>query len=278
MKQRAVKMLLWRFLSSFLILSLLIGVGIISYQMVLHFWGITVEAPAAVPIIEHQEKIGITPVRIDDISKNLIYCIDEETGEIIKVTLEIFQCSEKKMTYITIPVRTQYTMSNSLYQKLIVVYPAIPQLLKLSNITKYFSDETVYEYGCLIIEDLLDTSISYYSTIPESLYQTMFVTTSTSGELEQSSIPMDVFSESYKELLKSLQTEEELRQFIQDTYPSIQSNLTLFGKMNYAESYCGTLMHSISFELLSGKDKNSAYIIDVAMAKQQIAACSIGNE
>ena len=270
-KQSAMKMFVLRFLTSFIALFLLIGVGVFSYQMVMHFWEVPIETPIRSEIKE-QEKEVITPVRLDDISKNLIYCIDDETGEIIKMTLEIYRCSEKKAYYITIPIRTQFTMSNSLYRRLVVISPAIPQVVKLSNITKYFNIETAYEYGCLWIEDLLKIDISFYTAIPEPLYQTMFTSSTSLNIEEQPLIPIEIFTESYMEYLKSLQTEEALGEYIEETYPKIQSNLSLYQKMFYLESYSGIHVSDITFELIEGMDKNSAYIIDDMKAKLQIAA------
>lgn len=273
MKQNTGKMFAGIFLKSLLIVTLLFGVGFLSYQTVMHFW----KAPAAdaVAIVEEQKETeSITVASLDDVSKNLIFCFNEETGEISKILLEIFNCEKKKLYYITIPVRTQYTMSDSLYQKLILVYPAIPQIIKLSNIAKYFDKNTVYDYDVLIIEDLLTVDISYYTAIGQNLYETMFTTqVPVSGDR---TVPKEVFSEDYITFLKTIQTAEELSKYIEDIYSKVQSNLSLLQKMNYFESYCKTPRSNIHFEILQGVDNNSAYTIDIALAVKQIENCMAG--
>src|SRR5690606_12571876 len=100
---------------------------------------------------KQQEDEPITKAVIEDISKNLIFHFNDETGEIHNILLEIFHLQEKRMRYITIPVRTQFTMSETLYRKLVMVHPTIPQVIRLSNITKYFDKDMVYDYGTLIV-------------------------------------------------------------------------------------------------------------------------------
>jgi len=169
-------------------------------------------------------------------------------------------------------------MTDSLYCKLIPVNPAIPQMIKLSGISKYFDKDTVYDYGVLIMEDLLKINISYYTAIPQSIYETMFVTENlmpdvTNKEEAQSTstVPKELFSEEYITFLKSFTTAEALSKYIEDIYSSIQSNLTLNEKMNYFESYCNTPSSSIFFELIHGVNHNSAYIVDTDLATQQFA-------
>lgn len=276
MKKSAGKMFVIGFLKSFLIIGIFIGIGAFSYQMVMHY----LKAPniEAIETVGKQEPKYITKTSIDDISKNLIYCFDDKTGEINKILLEIFHCKNKKLYYITIPVRTQFTMTDSLYCKLIPVNPAIPQMIKLSGISKYFDKDTVYDYGVLIMEDLLKINISYYTAIPQSIYETMFVTENlmpdvTNKEEAQSTstVPKELFSEEYITFLKSFTTAEALSKYIEDIYSSIQSNLTLNEKMNYFESYCNTPSSSIFFELIHGVNHNSAYIVDTDLATQQFA-------
>lgn len=283
MKKSAGKMFVSSFLKSFLIILVFASVGVLSYQTVMHY--LKIPDTKAALTTEKQEPVSITQTSIDDISKNLIYCVDDETGEINKILLEIFHCKNKKLYYITIPVRTQFTMTDSLYRKLVPVNPAIPQMIKLSGITKYFEMETVYDYGVLIVEDLLKIKISYYTAIPQSVYETMFITeklipdsaaqegTEPEGTEPEETVPKEVFSEDYVIFLKSLKTAEDLSKYIEDIYPSVQSNLTLNEKMNYFDSYCNTPRSNIFFELISGVDHNSAYSIDTDYATQQIAEC-----
>jgi len=250
-----------RFLKSMVFVLIFFGIGVISYQTVIRLWSVP-EAQVVTPVQkEEPKKEQITVPSIDDISKNLIYVVNSDTGEFEHLLLEIFHCEEKRMKYITIPIRTQITLSEALYQKLTLVHPAIPQVMKLSAVNKYFDKDVMFEYSVLIVQELLGIEISYYTVIPDDIYNTMF----TSKEYSQS-----VFSNEFKEFLRSIKTAEELRAYIEDIYPKLISNLTLFEKMNYFESYLQTPLNRITFDLINGNDKNSAYYIDRTLAKKQI--------
>lgn len=254
-------MFLKGFLQSFFIMVILIGAGTLGYRATIHFWEVTEEDNIA------KEKATPTPepittASVDDISKNLIYCYDEDTKEISKIVLEIFHCEKKQLTYITIPMETRFTMSDSLYRRMVLIYPEIPQIIKLSAITKYFEKDTVFDYGVLLSEDLLNIDISYYTVIPKSVYDTIFTQGAEQSASETLKVPVEKFTDEYMEFLNTLKTEEELSKYIEDIYPSLQSNLTLLDKMKYLDSYVRTPLTNISFEQISGDDYNSGFVID----------------
>jgi hypothetical protein len=271
------------FLQSFFIIVILLGAGILGFRLTKHFW----ELPEEEAVVAYQEQTvpeSITVATIDDISKNLIYCYDEETNEIVKIVLEVFHCEDKKLTYITIPIRTQVTISDSLYRDLVLVQPAIPQVMQLSYMTKYLDTETVFDYGVLTIEDLLGIDISYYTAIPQTTYDMIFEektiipsesTAFGDSATTKETIRVEVFREEYLEFLKTIQTEEELSTYIEEIYPSFQSNFLLSQKMNYLESYCLTPLNSIFFDIIKGNDFNSAYIIDIELVNRQLRELSV---
>jgi hypothetical protein len=305
MKKSAGKQFVGSFIKSIIIVLILITVGASTYIVVTQF--LNISGPGAAETFKEKEPESITEAKVEDISKNLIYCVDEKTGEINKILLEIYHCGNKKLTYLTIPVRTQFTMTNTLYRELVPINPAIPQIIKLSGITKYFDETSQYEYGVLLIEDLLKIKVSYYTIIGQSIYETMFVTEEikTVNEPEQEvknsdiqepdsqeeaereeadrdetqsetlatvprSVPREVFSEAYITFLQTLNTAEEISNYIEDSYSSLQSNLTVTQKMNYLDSYSQTPLENVSFEVISGADQNSAYILDKEKASLQI--------
>lgn len=288
MKRSASKIFARGFINSFFIILVMLTVGAISYGTAMHFWNIPeAESDGLVPPRQQKEE-PITEAVIDDITKNLIFHFDDETGEINSILLEIFHLEEKRMQFITIPIRTQYTMSEALYRKLVLVHPTIPQVIRLSNITKYFERDDVYDYGVLIVEDLLGVSISFYTAIPTSIYETIFVTQDFIGEKEyeatdeteghNAGATYEVFAEEYMVYLRSIRTAAELRGYIEGVYPSFQSNLSLYDKMNYFESYSRTSLSHVSFDRIYGVNQNSAYIIDRAFAKQQVESYIAGNK
>jgi hypothetical protein len=259
----------WRMFVSWLVKSLicmffLFGVGILSYKAVMHFFHI----PEVQPMVSLGSVTGqkdITTATIDDISKNLIFCVDDKNGDISKLILEIFNCADHKLYYITIPARTQFTMSDILYRELVLVDPAIPQVIKLSGIKNYFPKDKVYEYGVLLLEDLLDMKLSYYTVMPESVYNSVFIT-------DTSETSKEIFSGEYKEFLKKLTTEKQVTDYLEELYDTIDSNLSVTDKQKYVESYLELTLEDISFELIAGNQTNSAFIVDTAGVAKQLAA------
>ena len=275
MKKSVGKMFLKGFLLSFLIVAILLMSAVIGYQFTIHFWEIPQEKSIEEktiedkPIEEAPSKDNITEVKVEDISKNLIYCYNEETDEIDKMVLEIFHCKNKQLTYITIPMRSGLTMSDELYRKISVVQPAIPQVLQLSAMTGYFDRSSVFEYGVLMVEDLLGIDISYYTVIPKSIYDTIFIGKTLTTASDRT-LPTETFTGEYVEFLKKIDTLEKLRAYIEVIYPSIQSNLTLTDKLEYLDSYLETPLGNVSFQLIQGKDSNSTYRIDIEKAAGQL--------
>ena len=269
---KAVKLFLRGLTKSLICLLFLIGVGVLSYKVVIYFIHIP-EEEAVVAFDTTSVREPITEASVDDISKNLIFAVDEETGHITKLILEILHCEGRKLYYITIPIQTQFTMSDTLYQKLILEDPAIPQLIKLSGITNYFPVDTVYDYGVLLVEDLLGIKLSYYTAIHKSIYENIFITEETPiGEtlLEAGEFPREVLSADYIELTKTITTQEKLKSYIEELYPLITSNLALADKMNYLDSYSSLTRNNIYFELIAGEDTNSAFVVDIAVAAKHL--------
>lgn len=306
-KQNAKNMLIKGLLQSFFIVAILLGAGVLGYQTTMKLWMID-KADAIVANEATPTPVPITKASIDDISKNLIYCYDEENHEISKLVLEIFHCQNKQLTYITIPMSTQFTMSDTLYKKLILIHPSTPQMLRLSAMTKYIDTETVFDYGVLLVEDLLEIDISYYTVLPKELYDTIFSEQSIvagsdaksllageeldapdtskdladSGEqLVDTQVTAEVFTKDYMEFITTIKTAEELSTYIEDVYASLSSNLSVYDKMNYLESYCKTPLSKVTFDRLRGSEMNSGFVIDqngVRLQLQQLTSTVIEEE
>ena len=91
----------------------------------------------------------IEDAQTDEISKNLIYVTDED--RITNMMLEICNTKTNNMDYITVPVRTEYTIPATMYQKLCTVNQEIPQIVRIGRLKSYFSNsEDAYGYGELM--------------------------------------------------------------------------------------------------------------------------------
>ena len=276
MRKSARKMFAIGFLKSLLFFILFAIVSITGYKLVMHFYGIG-NADIIEAISPAQKKDTLTEARIDVISKHLIYSVDEETGDIKKLVLEIYNCERRMLYYITIPIKTQLTLSDSLHRELILIKPSIPGFLKLSAITGYLPKDIAYEYGVLMIEEQLNLQISYYTVVPQSIYEAVFETESINQKTirqqsTENTYPREMFSEDYLKHLHTIKTETQLREYIEELYTKIKSNLSFEAKLNYMESYLNTPGENISFEVIAGVDSNSAYTIDEIMVTKQLKA------
>lgn len=274
MRKSAGKMFAIGFLKSLIFLVLFALIGIASYKTVIHFYGIEdTDTIEVIPSVKKEEVI--TEAKIDVVSKHLIYGVDDETGEITRLILEIYDCERLMLYYITIPIKTPLTLSDSLHRELVLIKPSIPQFLKLSAITGYLPKETVYDYGVLIIEELLGIQISYYTVVPQSIYETVFETEIINHEVNgqpdpQNTYPRELFSEDFLGHLRTIETEGQLYSYIKELYSKIYSNLSFEDKLNYMESYLNTPGENIIFELIAGENSNSAYTIDKSLISRQL--------
>lgn len=275
MKRSAGKIFVRGFIKSLIFFIIFAAISVTIYKLLVHFYGMEdVKLIETIPSVK--KKTLITEARIDDVSKQLIYCVDEETGDITKLVLEIFDCENTMLYYITIPIKTQLTLSESLHSELVLIKPSIPGFLKLSAITGYLPKEKVYDYGVLMIEELLNIQISYYTVVPKSIYDTVFETevikqNASSDQGAANAFPREVFSEVLLEHLHTIKTETQLHNYIEELYTKIKSNLSFDEKLNYMESYMNTQGKNIAFELIAGEDSNSAYTIDEFLATKQLS-------
>lgn len=286
MKRSVGKMFVKGFIQSFFIVAILFGAGILGYKLTMSSW----QVPEKEAVVAYQDETvpdNLTQPIIDKVSTNLIYCYNEKTKEIEKIVLEIFQSDTKQLTYITIPMRTQLNISDSFYRKMISVQPAMPQVLQLSAMTSYLDTDTVFDYGKLMVEDLLGTTIDYTTVIPKDTYDTIFISKNivtsidndkgTVTQAPKQQLPVESFSKKYIKLIKTIHTEEDLKQYISDLYPTMKSTMPLEEKLDYLESYILTPLNNISFELIKGEETNSAFIVDKVYAAQQLAELTQGS-
>ncbi len=299
--QSAKRMFIRGFLQSFFIVAILLSAGILGYQTTMRLWWI---APQVVPMREETAPtpIPITVASIDEVSKNLIFSYNPDTHIINRLILEVFHCERKQLTYITIPLSTQFTMSDILYKRLIAVQPSIPQVFRLSTMTRYLSSEQVFDYGVLLLEDMLNIDISYYTVLPIDLFQAVFEEQSITDGItavnildgiadpfageqqgnnedeimqEQQPVVAEVFTRTYMEELEGIRSVEELSTYIENLYDDLISNLAIREKMNYLESYSKTSWEDIHFTRIAGYDRNNGFAMDESRVLQQLQSLGV---
>lgn len=264
-KKNAGKIFLQGFLKSFLILLALLATGFIGYKGT-NFYYSKFGGPGddkAAQIIK--ELYG--EVEVVDIAINLIYCVDGD-NQINAMVLEIFNTNTSNMDYVTIPLKSQFTISNELYQKLCASGCDAPQIMKLSKMDEYFSDETLYEYGVILLEDLLDIDINYYTAVAKDTFKQMFkkkappLSYNEEGIVISSDVQWNL-KQSYLKEIGALTDESELEDYIREKLKKCKSNLNTKSKLEYGEKYRKVNPSLIYTHSIYGVLENNSFDIDV---------------
>lgn len=154
-------------LKSLLCIAIVLGVGFASYKI---SYMILSKGEGTVDTDSDSLKNIMDDATTDEISRNLIYVSDDK-NKVTRVMLEICNTKTHNMDYVTIPVKTNYTIPSVMYRKLCQVNQEIPQVIRVSDLKQYFEDESdAYGYGVLIFEKMLGTDISYYTAISQETY------------------------------------------------------------------------------------------------------------
>lgn len=263
------------FIRSFFVVVALLLTGVLSYKAAMIFWQPDNKDKNSETAYQENTSLGGV-VKSDKygISRNLIYCYDEETNEITKLVLEIFDIEAHKLTYITIPAKTQLTLSVNLYQKLILDDPEIPQVLKLSTITRYLDGDKAFQDEVLITEELLGVDINYYTAIPKETFDLIYKDTEIKLKDGFDPVPKETFTGAYKKEVKALSSKNKIKSYLKEFYPELHSNLSLEDKLDFTDSYSEMSLNDVSFELLPGENHNTAYIMDHDRTEQLLKELS----
>ncbi|BCN32655.1 LytR C-terminal domain-containing protein [Anaeromicropila herbilytica] len=205
----------------------------------------------------------VSDTDVVDVSHNLIYSMNESTGKINHLLLEVFNTKTGNLDYITIPVNAEFTISNKLYQKLCNHKVDIPQIVEVKNLSKYFNKDQIYTYGALLMEDLLDVDINYYTVISSSIYDKYFTTSKNDTQSEK----VQVLSDTFKAKLEGMSSKEELKDYISSEYGNVESNLTLKNKLKYLDDYYALDLDNIYYYSLYGEMVEKSFTVDVVKSK-----------
>lgn len=247
------------FLKSIFIIGFFLLVGFGSYSLTMFYYSFE-----GVPTSSRASKLireMVSDGSVDEVSKNLIFSVDNETGEIKELVIEIVNTFTNNIDYITVPTNTQFTLSNELYQKIFAVNSEIPQIIQLSRLKEYFDEDYVYVYGILMVEDLLEVDISYYTSMSKDYFNTIF---EDDGNRE-------VLLEEYKNMVASINTEEAAKEYIKKYYKEITSNLSIRNKQSYINTYLQVDPEYIYFHSLIGEQRSNSFIVDTDASSQMIA-------
>lgn len=239
-------------------------IGFISYKATLYFYGNTQEAK---PIKKQTGMNTVAEATIDNIAVNVIYAVDENTAQITDVVVEIFDTDRKSMDLLTIPAELNITMSAELYEKISSVNEIAPQIIGIKELSKFFSQEVVYEYGNLLLEEALDTNVSFYTTMKKSTFDKYFNQRGRKESLK--GIPYQ-FTEEFVTKLEQLATEDEFIDAMHTYYENIQSNLSEAKRRSYIPKYLYTDFKLVHSYFIEGEwDEDEFFIADDAVEQMR---------
>lgn len=268
------------FFRSIIIVAILLGVGIGSYQLTLHYYKLN-----EVEVDDKMQQVIkeiVSDAKVEEISKNLIFSINDETGRIIHVVLEIFNTNTNQLDYVTIPATTRFAISNKLYQQLCTANSEVPQIVQLSEIYTYLKEENRYEYGCLLIQDLFDIEISYYTVFKESDYKKIFQTSKKKityekidDQTKETIMTSDIykiqtFQKEFQQKYSQFTDKSLLENYLEELNGMTKSNLTLKNKLKYLDSYIKVKPEQIHFYSIYGDRNTERFTVEIESSKQLI--------
>lgn len=286
MKNKVLKIFLSVFLKTGATLIAMILVAVGTYYGTIKIHGVITGDKETVTDVDDI----IAEAQIDDVSKNLMYVTkDGNKDELAYVVLEVFNTNAEKMTYITVPVTTQITVSSELYPKLTQVEKEVPQIFELVNLPQFFEDDKAYGYGVVLFEDYFGIDISYYTVVTEEEFKKAFTTATKTVEYEETASSDDATTEETAEEtselenqvirtdveevqlttdflseMSSYKTEDDLSEYIENEYKNISSNLSVTEKIGYVEKYLNLSQENITYECIPGReDTNKIYLADL---------------
>ena len=292
MKKKSVaKMFVKSLLKSLLGLIIIIGVGFASYKI---SYMVLSNNSTNIGTSSDNIKNIIEDAQIDEVSKNLIYVCDGK--KITHMMLEIYNTKTNNMDYLTIPAKTDFTIPTEMYQKLCTVNEEIPQIVRLSKLKEYFKDEAdAFGYGELIIEQMIGTKISYYTVLDQKVYDSHYSEAKTKIKFKpQSTVKSDdvnntgaaspapsekisvkqtisVASDAYIKQLKDLAGDEKkIAEYIKEQYDRVDSNLTVYNKIGYIESYKKSNVDYFHYWGIPGTFNGKIFTVDTKACKKYI--------
>ena len=209
-----LKIVLKTFLKTMGIIILLLAVGVASYFLTMLFYN-TTEKEERSTKYEH-----VIDVNAGSESSNLIYSVEKDTKLVRAMVLELFDKETGNLDYITIPNKTQISLSSTKYNEYMEVSPQIPQIVTLRDINEYFTGDVAYEYGILLLQEVLNVDIGYFTAMDSEDFNKRF------EKKEGAFIPR----KEYLDKVQQNKDEDVMRDFIEKEWDVIISDITLSQK------------------------------------------------
>lgn len=210
----------------------------------------------------------------DDVAKNLIFACNEEKQKISSCVLEVFDSQSHDLHFITIPVNGWLTLSTETYQKLSQISEEVPQMIRVSDLMKYFeTEEEAYAYGVVMLEDCFDIEISYYTAVSKSDFNACF------GKRKVKSgrgkVDGKVLRDSYLSEMSSRQDPDSLEEYLKELDQKMKSNLSIKDRLSYAEAYAEVKQDEIVYYALPLVKEGNSYDFDLENCNTIFQKCNI---
>lgn len=213
----------------------------------------------------------------DDVAKNLIYVWDEDKKRISYCLLEIFDSKNQELSYLTIPVAGQITLSGELFQKLYRISSEVPQMMRIAKLHDYFkTDDQAYGYGMMILENYFDIEISYYTVVSKEEFLKRFTTAKVKSG--KGKVDGMVLQEDYLSSMSAYDDADSLEKYLKDAYKQTKSNLDAKDRLSYAEAYAGVNREKIQYYALPTAMEGQNRIFDLEIAEKLFDKCNVAGK
>ena len=192
--------------SALLIIFLIFGLALLLFIFLIKQFDIKLVNRASASI----EK-GIAPVSASDSTEDapevnprlvsMVYVID--AGRMTSCFVQVMNAYEKNIFYIEIPLNARLDISTETYKELLTYAPTLPQYVKLSGISSYFSDNYRYEACTEIIAENLGIKLSEWAVMAAADFDEFMA-----KETEETADFFDIYSKYADTYRNSMSTAE----------------------------------------------------------------------
>lgn len=255
MKSKSVfKIVLQTFLKAMGIIVLLLAVGVASYFLTILFYKSTERVERSTQY-EH-----VIDIDVGSESSNLIYSVDKDTKQVKAIVLELFDKETGNLDYVTIPNKTQISLSTKKYEEYMEISSQIPQIVTLRDINEYFTGDVAYEYGILLLQEELNVEIGYFTAMDSEEFNKRF------DKKEGAFIP----SEEYLDTVSGYKDEDAMKDFIEKEWDILISDITLSQKQQYASGLIKVNREFIYAHRAYAEEIKGKATLDAAKTKKMI--------
>lgn len=280
-----MKKILWIFFKNLFktlgLFLIIVGVGVGSYYVSLNYLKKDITSDEDLSKAELEDMIS--QATVDKVARNLVYVVND-SGRVVDLYIIVCNTEVNNIDYITIPVQTVYTIPSSMYQKLTQVSDQVPQIVKVAKLYKCFQNtEDPYGYATLVVQRMLGQKMSYYTVISQDKFKSRFFKnkvkvkytppTAAAGPTQSPGVPTDVSSHADKvpdkvplilckqEYLDQLESygddQQKIADYIKDDYKTLTSNLTVYSKIGYVETFAKIDPENFHYWVIPGQFVNA---------------------